>query len=264
MKNKKSLKEFKPYSTLWIMIGIAVFVIIALFIVPSAKGLVQGFAADNYYQIVSGIIAGAITLIGLAWQFAREHKRIHEETMKEYERLYMENQQIQEKSRIETRGIFEVGYSGKRPEVKRVATTNGFNRANPYSWFFYIKLRNEKHVYDCFVKFIRNDGGTPETVSVGVVFPSEDTAIQTRVNLKNPTQLRIVIIYRTIMGEIIRHEFESNEPCNPEKLSECQLTEKMLCKLSDEQITTSNLDSLIESNEFELIFESHSRILVKS
>jgi len=98
--SKKPSEKFKPYFAFKILVTVTLVGILFLFAYPLLAGKVRDFDADNYYQIVSGVIAGSVTLVGLAWQFAREHKRIHEES-----------QQVQENSRIEARGIFEVYYS---------------------------------------------------------------------------------------------------------------------------------------------------------
>jgi len=76
--------------------------------------------------------------------------------------------------------------------------------------------------------------------------------------------MRIVIIYRTIMGETIRHEFgPNNSNYENGQMFDFPQTERMLCKLSNESINMDNLSALIGDITFVPIFEYQCQITKK-
>jgi len=237
----KLLHKLRPYKTIIIIGIIASALLLLLIFIPWMIRVTPRFSPENYYLILSGFIAGLITLFALVLQFAHEHEKTRKE------------------NRINARGIFEVNYCivgdlDNRLESYRIKTKEYKDDQEP--WHFILKLHNEKNIFDCHVRF-NGAGDDTEAALIGLVVPGQRIVVSNTVDHNKNIDIRI--IYRTIMEEVIVHEFiskiENTEPsyAAPQK-------ESMFFTPYDGLITDENREEILSTRPFVDILTSQSRL----
>jgi hypothetical protein len=209
-------------------------IILPLLIVPSII-----IDSSTYYSTVIGINTIVISLYMFLLQRSIEQRIAHDENKRK------------------ARGIFEVKYANgsvlaSQYANKRIFTDN-HTEGSPTpkaTWHFSIQLHGESSIYDCHVRFIAGD--KLETAIVGLVVPGQQTVISV---INSADKMTIVIIYRTMMGETIKHEFKFNNG-----IDNNAEYETMAFMLLDKKITSDNIEEVRQSNEFKELFLSESRL----
>jgi len=172
-----------------VIIGLCIFAFILLLIAfPAIAGLAQGFHAGNYYQLISGIIAGSITIFALLWQFTNEREKVRNE------------------DRVKARGFFEINYLMKADDKIKpyVCMQNIPENKHWYDYpFIFLKLYSHEVVTNCRVSiFINNDKENSLEFLLGIVFPEQLFGIPLIID---SNEIDISISYDTKMKESILH-----------------------------------------------------------
>jgi len=182
-----------------VITGVVVLLILILIFAPAFSSQFNNFNPENYYLVISGIIAGSITMLALIWQFANEREKARREE-KVKSRIFFATKYILCKHHNTGNPLWKC--------IKSDICWGIFDSSTIFAFHYIVfELQSNFFVTDCEISTSIDEGSVNQGTA-GVVVPQQRFVFPFSVageDLNKHTE--IITTYKTQMNEKLRHRF---------------------------------------------------------